>query len=69
MVQTKRTNSKPKFAEVIIGDNKVREMQESVKTRNHHTPYLKLNYPNGVTLILPADVSIEQLRDYINIMV
>lgn len=37
--------------------------------RNHRNPYLKLNYPNGVTLILPADISIEQLRAYISITV
>ena len=37
--------------------------------RNHRNPYLKLNYPNGVTLILPADIGIEQLRAYISITV
>ena len=28
MVQGKRTNSKPKFAEVVIGDNEAKEMRE-----------------------------------------
>ena len=67
MVQGKKQlNSKPKFAEVVIGDNEAKDMRESTNVRN---PYLKLNYPNGVTLILPADTSIEQLRAYISITV
>ena len=69
MVQGKRTNSKPKFAEVVIGDNEAKEMREPVNARSHRNPYLKLSYPNGVTLILPADISIEQLRAYISITV
>ena len=32
MVQGKRTNSKPKFAEVVIGDNEAKEMREEVLT-------------------------------------
>lgn len=69
MVQSKRTTSKPKFAEVVIGDNEAKEMREPVHARSHRNPYLKLSYPNGVTLILPADISIEQLRAYISITV
>lgn len=68
MVQGKKQlNSKPKFAEVVIGDTK--EMRESANARNRRNPYLKLSYPNGVTLILPADISIEQLRAFISITV
>ena len=68
MVQGKKQlNSKPKFAEVVIGDNEAKEMRESANVRNRRNPYLKLSYPNGVTLILPADISIEQLRAYISI--
>lgn len=71
MVQGKKQlNSKPKFAEVVIGDNnEAKEMRESANARNRRNPYLKLSYPNGVTLILPADISIEQLRAYISITV
>lgn len=70
MVQGKKQlNCKPKFAEVVIGDNEAKEMRESANARNHRNPYLKLSYPNGVTLILPADISIEQLRAYISITV
>ena len=70
MVQgNKQLNSKPKFAEVVIGDNEAKEMREPANVRNHRNPNLKLNYPNGVTLVLPADTSIEQLRAYISITV
>jgi len=66
MVQGKKQlNSKPKFAEVVIGNNEAKEMRESAKVRNRRNPYLKLSYPNGVT----ADISIEQLRAYISITV
>lgn len=65
----KQLNSKPKFAEVVIGDNEAKEMRESANVRNRRNPYLKLSYPNGVILILPADISIEQLRAYISITV
>lgn len=41
-------------------------MRKSANARNRRNPYLKLSYPNGVTLILPANISIEQLRAYIN---
>lgn len=69
MVQGKKQlNSKPKCAEVVIGDNEAKE-RESANVRNRRNPYLKLSYPNGVTLILPADISIEQLRAYISITV
>ncbi len=70
MVQSKKqTTSKPKFAEVVISDNEAREMREAVTSRSRRNPYLKLSYPNGVTLILPADISIDQLRAYISITV
>ncbi len=70
MVQSKKqTASKPKFAEVVIDDNEAKEMREAVTSRSRRNPYLKLNYPNGVTLVLPADVSIDQLRAYISISV
>ena len=56
MVQGKKQlNSKPKCAEVVIGDNEANEMRESANVRNHRNTYLILSYPNGVTLILPAD--------------
>ena len=66
MVQGKKAfnNSKPKFAEVVIGDSEAKEMRVAANSRPSGSPYLKLVYPNGVTLILPADTSVEQLRAY-----
>ena len=57
MVQGKKAfnNSKPKFAEVVIGDSEAKEMRVAANGRPSRSPYLKLVYPNGVTLILPAD--------------
>lgn len=64
MVQGKKQlNSKPKFAEVVIGDNEANEMRESANVRNHRNPYLKLSYPNGVTLIIPADGCLQASSD------
>ena len=61
MVQSKKAfnNSKPKFAEVVIGDSEAKEMRVAANGRPSRSPYLKLVYPNGVTLILPADTSVE----------
>ena len=66
MVQGKKAfnNSKPKFAEVVIGDSEAKEMRVAANSRPSRSPYLKLVCPNGVTLILPADISVEQLRAY-----
>ena len=64
MVQGKKQlNSKPKFAEVVIGDNEANEMRESANVRNQRNPYLKLSYPYGVTLILPADGCLQASSD------
>ena len=57
---TRQDNSKPKFAEVVIGDSEAKEMRVAGNSRPSRSPYLKLVYPNGVTLILPADISVEQ---------
>ena len=64
MLQGKKAfnNSKPMFAEVVIGDREAKEMRVAAKGRPSRSPYLKLVYPNGVTLILPADTSVEQLQ-------
>ena len=40
MVQGKKQlNSKPKFAEVVIGDNEAKEMRESANARNRRNPF------------------------------
>ena len=41
-------NSKPKFAEVVIGDHEAKEMRVAANSRPSRSPYLKLVYPNGV---------------------
>ena len=71
MVQGKKAfnNSKPMFAEVVIGDREAKEMRVAANGRPSRSPCLKLVYPNGVTLILPADTSVKQLRAYIGITV
>ena len=51
MVQNKKqTSNKPKFAEVVLGDKDAKEMYEASNPRPRRNPYLKLSYPNGVTL-------------------
>ena len=40
-------------------------MRVVANSRPSRSPYLKLVYLNGVTLILPADTSVEQLRAYV----
>lgn len=67
MVQGKKAfnNSKPKSAEVVIGDSEAKEMRVAANSRPSLSPCLKLVYPNGVTLILPAEIRVEQLRAYI----
>ena len=50
MVQGKKAlnNSKPMFAEVVIGDSEAKEMRVAANGRFSRSPYLKLVYPNGV---------------------
>ena len=66
MVQGKKAfnNSKPKFPEVVVVDREAKEMRVAANSRPSRSPYLKRGYPNGVTLILSADTSVEQLRAY-----
>lgn len=71
MVQGWKTfnNSKPTFADVVFGDSEAKEMRVAANSRPSRSPCLKRVYPNVVTLILPADTSVEQLRAYIGITV
>lgn len=52
MVQGKKQlNSKPKFAEVVIGDNEANEMCESTNVRNHRqTVKVQHRESDGLTL-------------------
>ena len=50
----KKQTNQPLFAEVnLTGD----EFRHSPSTHMHRTRYLKLVYPNDVTLILPCDIN------------
>ncbi len=51
------------FARVRVTAN---DSQTNVKQSNSRSQYLKLAYPNGVTLTLPVDISSEMLCRYIH---
>ena len=58
-MNNKRQNKQPLFAEVnLTGD----EFQQSPSSHMQRTRFLKLVYPNNVTLILPGDISVCQLE-------
>jgi len=62
----KKQDKKPLFAEVnLTGD----EFKQSPSNHFQRTRFLKLVYPNDVTLILPGDISASQLEQYIRIKV
>ena len=61
MVQGKKQlNSKPKFAEVVIGDNEAKEMRESANARNRRNPYLKSRC-KGTKLYLGTQYGIHRI--------
>ena len=65
-MNNRKQNKQPLFAEVnLTGD----EFEKSPSTHIHRTRFLKLVYPNNVTLILPGDISASQLEQYIRIKV
>ena len=51
------------FARVRIA---AKDFRTNVKQSHSRGQYLKLAYPNGVTLILPVDISSEMLGSYIH---
>ena len=65
-MNNRKQNKQPLFAEVnLTGD----EFEKSTSTQIQRTRFLKLVYPNNVTLILPGDVTASQLEQYIRIKV
>ena len=52
-----------KFADIVV-DPRVQVQSES--SRDIRSQYMKLLYPNGVTLILPGGFPSELLMEYIN---
>ena len=66
MNNKKQQDKKPLFAEVnLTGD----EFRQSPSNHIQRSRFLKLVYPNDVTLILPGDISASQLEQYIRIKV
>lgn len=67
----KKTCSSPMFAEVKVAGDEDRHPSSSADTqrRENRIPYMKLTYPNGVTLILPASLDIKTVEQYIRITV
>ena len=65
-MNNKKQIKQPVIAEVnLTGD----EFEKSPSTQIQRTRFLKLVYPNNVTLILPGDVTASQLEQYIRIKV
>ena len=65
-MNNRKQNKQPLFAEVnLTGD----EFEKSPSAQIQRTRFLKLVYPNNVTLILPGDVTASQLEQYIRIKV
>ena len=65
-MNNKKQIKQPIFAEVnLTGD----EFQKSPGTHMQRMRFLKLVYPNDVTLILPGDISASQFGQYIRIKV
>ena len=60
-MNNRKQNKQPLFAEVnLTGD----EFEKSPSTHIQRTRFLKLVYPNNVTLILPGDISASQLEHW-----
>ena len=65
-MNNRKQNKQPLLAEGnLTGD----QFDKSPRTQIQRTRFLKLVYPNNVTLILPGDVTASQLEQYIRIKV
>lgn len=67
----KKQTQKPLFAEVKLTDEDVRQQVSNSdnKQRDQRIPYIKLIYPNGVTLNLPTSIDVRLVEQYIRIKV
>ena len=67
----KKQTQKPLFAEVKLTDEDVRQQvwNSDNKQRDQRIPYIKLTYPNGVTLNLPTSIDVRLVEQYIRIKV
>ena len=62
-MENKESRHKPMFADVLVSPPTIQS--EELSGKNRHPQYLKLVYPNGVTLILPGSISPDQLVEYV----
>ena len=58
----------PMFAEVNV-ERQAKESPIHQERAKRRFTYIKLTYPNGVTLTLPSDTDPEMLADYLRIKV
>ena len=67
----KKQSSKPLFAEVKVAGDAERHPSSTsdIQRRENRIPFIKLTYPNGVTLILPTTLDIKTIEQYIRITV
>jgi hypothetical protein len=65
-MNSKRKDKDPLFAEVKLTGEEIKPYPSNYAPRAR---FLKLVYPNNVTLILPGDISASQLEQYIRIKV
>ena len=68
----KKQNENPLLAEVKPYDGEVRQQatnKDYKQQRDQSIPYIKLTYPNGVTLNVPSTIDIKMLEQYIRIKV
>ena len=70
-MNSKKQNQSPLFAEVKLTGDEVRQQaaHRDYKQRGQSIPYIKLSYPNGVTINLPTTIDVKMIEQYIRIKV
>lgn len=67
-MSNKNQKDRPMFAEMNISGRPTETERQAAGARTRYE-YIKLTYPNGVTLTLPQGTAVSQLADYIRIKV
>ena len=67
-MQDNNQKQSPMFAQVNIG-RASDENRQKASVRHERYQYIKLTYPNGVTLTLPGDTEPDTLAGYVRIKV
>ena len=65
-MNSKKQSKQPLFAEVELTGEEFKQTPSSYSQRSR---FLKIVYPNDVTLILPGDISVSQVEQYVRIKV